>query len=93
VREGGFIMAEEKVGEVVKFFVKPCVAAIKITGSELKVGDTIKVTGHTTDLTNRIESMEISNQKVEKAVPGDYIGVRVPDRVRPGDEVFKVIPE
>lgn len=85
-------MAEEKVGEVVKFFAKPCVAAIKITDGELKAGDTIKVIGHTTDLTDRIESMEIDNQKVEKAVPGDYIGVKVCDRVRPGDEVFKVLP-
>jgi peptide subunit release factor RF-3 len=86
-------MAEEKVGEVVKFFTKPCVAAIKITGGELKVGDTIKVTGHTTDLSDTIGSMEIDNKKVEKAVPGDYIGVKVPGRVRPGDEVFKVIAE
>ena len=86
-------MAEEKVGEVVKFFAKPCVAAIKITGSELKVGDTIKITGHTTELTDNIESMEINNQKVEKAIPGDYVGLKVSDRVRPGDEVFKVVPE
>lgn len=85
-------MAEEKVGEVVKFFAKPCVAAIKITVGELKVGDTIKITGHTTDITNTLESMEIENKKVEKAVAGDYIGVKVSDRVRPGDEVFKVVP-
>jgi putative protease len=36
--------------------------------------------------------MEIENQKVEKAVAGDYIGVKVSDRVRPGDEVFRVVP-
>jgi putative protease len=36
--------------------------------------------------------MEVNNQKVEKAVVGDYIGIKVSDRVRPGDEVFKVIP-
>jgi putative protease len=90
--EGGFVMAEEKIGEVVKFFAKPCVAAIKVTNGEVKVGDTIKITGHTTDITNTLESMEIENQKVEKAVAGDYIGVKVSDRVRPGDEVFKVVP-
>jgi hypothetical protein len=90
--EGGFIMAEEKIGEVVKFFAKPCVAAIKVTNGEVNVGDTIKITGHTTDITNTLESMEIENQKVEKAVAGDYIGVKVSDRVRPGDEVFKVVP-
>ncbi|MEI8171987.1 MAG: translation elongation factor-like protein [Deltaproteobacteria bacterium] len=86
-------MAEEKVGEVVKFFAKPCVAAIKITNGELQTGDSIKVVGHTTELTDRIESMEIGNQKIEKAVPGDYIGIKLSDRVRPGDEVFKVVPE
>ena len=85
-------MAEEKIGEVVKFFAKPCVAAIKVMSGELRVGDTIKITGHTTDITSTLESMEIENQKVEKAVAGDYIGVKVSDRVRPGDEVFKVLP-
>ena len=85
-------MAEEKIGEVVKFFAKPGVAAIKVTNGEVKIGDTIKITGHTTDITNILESMEIENQKVEKAVAGDYIGLKVSDRVRPGDEVFKVVP-
>jgi putative protease len=86
-------MAEKKIGEVVKFFAKPCVAAIKVTDGELKIGDTIKITGHTTDLTSAIESIEANNQKIEKAVAGDFIGLKVSDRVRPGDEVFKVVPE
>ena len=86
-------MGEEKIGEVVKFFAKPCVAAIKMTDGEVKIGDTIKITGHTTDITNTLESMEVNNQKVEKAVAGDFIGIKVSDRVRPGDEVFKVMPE
>ena len=86
-------MAEEKIGEVVKFFAKPCVAAIKVTDGELKIGDTIKITGHTTDLTSAIESIEANNQQIEKAVAGDFIGLKVSDRVRPGDEVFKVVPE
>ena len=85
-------MAEEKVGEVVKFFAKPSVAAIKITDGEVKIGDTIKIVGHTTDLTNVLESMEIDNKKVEKAVAGDFIGIKVSDRVRQGDEVFRVVP-
>ncbi|HOD35618.1 MAG TPA: EF-Tu/IF-2/RF-3 family GTPase [Syntrophales bacterium] len=86
-------MAEEKIGEIVKFFAKPSVAAIKITAGELKVGDKIKLVGHTTNFEEIINSMEVNNQKVEKAVVGDYIGVKVSDRVRPGDEVFKVIPD
>ena len=86
-------MAEEKIGEVVKFFAKPSVAAIKITAGELSVGEKIKLVGHTTNFEEVIQSMEVNNQKVEKAVVGDYIGVKVSDRVRPGDEVFRVIPD
>lgn len=85
-------MAEERIGEVVKFFAKPSVAAVKITQGEVHVRDTIKIFGHTTDVTQVVESMEVNNLKVEKAVAGDYIGIKVADRVRPGDEVFKVVP-
>jgi putative protease len=90
---GGLIMAEKKIGEVMKYFSKPSVAAVKITEGELSVGDSIKLSGHTTDFTDVIESMEVENKSVQKAVAGDFIGVKVSDRVRPGDEVFKIIPD
>jgi len=83
-------MGEEKIGEVVKFFAKPSVAAVKITKGELTVGNTVKFLGHTTDFEDTIESMEIDNEKIDKAVVGDYIGISVPERVRPGDEMYKV---
>jgi putative protease len=86
-------MAEKKIGEVMKYFSKPSVAAVKITEGEINVGDSLKFSGHTTDFTNVIESMEVENKSVQKAVVGDFIGVKVSDRVRPGDEVFKVIPD
>ncbi|HPD57272.1 MAG TPA: EF-Tu/IF-2/RF-3 family GTPase [Smithellaceae bacterium] len=86
-------MAEKKIGEVVKFFAKPSVAAVKIQEGELSVGDSIKFVGHTTDFTDVIKSMEVENKSVQKAVAGDFIGVKVSDRVRPGDEVFKIIPD
>ena len=86
-------MAEKKIGEVMKYFSKPSVAAVKITEGELSVGDSIKLSGHTTDFVDVIESMEVENKSVQKAVAGDFIGVKVSDRVRPGDEVFKIIPD
>jgi translation elongation factor EF-1alpha len=86
-------MAEKKIGEVMKFFAKPSVAAVKIVEGEIAVGDSIKFYGHTTDFTDVIESMEVDNKSVQKAVAGDFIGVKVSDRVREGDEVFKVIPD
>ncbi len=86
-------MGEVKIGEVVKFFAKPSVAAVKITSGELKVGETVKFSGHTTDFEEPINSMEINNAQVEKAVEGDYIGIKTSDRVRPGDEVYLVTPD
>jgi len=86
-------MAEKKIGEVVKFFSKPSVAAVKIIDGELNIGDSLKFSGHTTDFVNVIDSMEVDNKSVPKAVAGDFIGIKVTDRVRPGDEVYKVIPD
>jgi len=86
-------MAEKKIGEVVKFFAKPSVAAVHITEGELQVGDSLKFSGHTTDFINVVESMEVDNKLVQKAIVGDFIGIKISDRVRPGDEVFKVIPD
>lgn len=83
-------MAEQRVGEVMKFFAKPSVAAVKITEGEIAVGDTIRFTGHTTELTMQLDSMEVNNQKVPRAKSGEDVGIKVAGRVREGDEVFKV---
>ena len=83
-------MAETKIGEIVKFFAKPSVAAIVITADGLKVGDTIHITGHTTDFTQTVDSMQIDNQSVDEAKVGDDVGIKVTDRTRPGDAVYKV---
>ena len=81
-------MAEKRIGEVVKFFAKPSVAAVKITDGELQIGDSIKFSGHTTEFTDVIQSMEVDNKPVQKAAAGQTIGLKVSDRVRPGDEVL-----
>ena len=83
-------MTEQKIGEVVKYFAKPSVAAIRIDDDDLSVGDKIKFSGHTTEFTDVVESMEVNNKAVSKAVPGDLIGLKVSDRVLQGDEEFKV---
>ena len=82
-------MPEQKIGEVMKFFSKPSVAAIKLEG-ELKVGDRIKFKGHTTDFEDQVQSMQIENQAVEKAGAGDMIGIKVKERVREKDLVYRV---
>jgi putative protease len=86
-------MAEEKIGEVIHYWGKIGVAGIKITDGDLKVGDTIRIKGHTTDFTQRIDSMQVENQAVEVAKPGDDIGLKVKDHAREHDDVFKVTPD
>jgi putative protease len=85
-------MAEEEVGIVESFFAQPVVAAIKVTGN-LNVGDTIHIKGHTTDIIQTVESMQIEHDQISTAKAGDEIGIKVTDRVRPHDHVYRVIGE
>ncbi len=80
----------EEIGEVTHYFSKISVAAIKITNGNLKVGDKIRIKGATTDFEQVVESMEINKQKVDEAKPGDEIGIKVKERVREGDKVYKL---
>ena len=82
-------MPEEAVGKISDFFARPVVAGIELTG-KLKVGDTIRIKGHTTDMEITVSSMQIDNVNVEEAKAGDNIGIKVSDRVRRGDAVYKV---
>ena len=83
-------MPEEAVGKVNDFFARPVVAGIEMSGT-LKVGDKIHITGHTTDIEMVIGSMQINNANVDEAKPGDSVGIKVPDRVRRGDTIYKVV--
>ena len=83
-------MTEEAVGKVSDFFARPVVAGIEMDGT-LKVGDKIHITGHTTDIEMVIASMQINNANVTEAKRGDSVGIKVPDRVRRGDTVYKVV--
>ena len=84
-------MAEEEVGVIVKFFAKPSVAALQITAGTVKTGDTLKYKGHTTDFSEEVTSMEIDNEAVEEVKAGDLVGIKVKERVRENDKVYKVV--
>ena len=84
-------MPEEQVGVVVKFFAKPSVAAIEVTSGSIKTGDILKYKGHTTDFDEQVTSMEKDNQSIDEANVGDLIGIKVKDRVRENDKVYKVV--
>jgi len=83
-------MGEVDIGNVTDFFAKPVVAGIELSGT-LKVGDKIHIKGSTTDVELAVESMQIERVNITEGKPGDLIGIKVPDRVRHGDKVYKVI--
>ena len=84
-------MEEHKIGEVIKFFGKIGVAAIQLSEGALKVGDTIRIVGHTSDVSQVIESMQVENANVQEAGKGADIGIKVKERVREHDTVYKVV--
>jgi len=86
-------MVEEKIGVVEHFFTNINVAAIKITNGNLKVGDTIHIVGAHTDLKQKIDSMQIDKNPVQSVKPGDAVGIKVKDKVREHDIVYKVPKE
>lgn len=82
-------MSEVEIGKVNDFFARPVVAGVELTG-EIKVGDRIHIQGHTTDIELTIRSIQIDNQTVERAGAGDNIGIKVSERVRHGDTVYRI---
>ena len=85
-------MPEELVGKVVGYFAKIGVGAVEMEGA-MKVGDMIHFKGHTTDFTQAVESMQIENTPMQEVKKGDSVGMKVKDRVRPGDVIYKVTGE
>lgn len=76
------------VGKVVGYYAKIGVAAVVAEG-DFKVGDTLRFKGHTTDLEMTVDSMQVDGKPVESAKAGDEVGIKVPDRVREHDKVFR----
>lgn len=84
-------MAEEQeIGFVEHYFSHVQVAAIKLTKGDLQVGDTIHIKGHTSDFTQKVDSMQIDKKSVEAAKEKSDIGIKVGQHAREKDKVFKV---
>lgn len=86
-------MEEEKIGFVSNYFSKISVAAIEITNGTLSVGDTLHFLGHTTDFESRVNSMQIEHKSVTEAKKGDSVGVKVSEKARRGDKVYKIVAD
>jgi translation elongation factor EF-1alpha len=79
-----------EIGVVTHYFTKIGVAIVELSNT-LSVGDRILIKGMTTDFEQTVDSMQIEHEDVEKAESGQSIGLKVKDRVREGDTVYKVL--
>jgi len=86
-------MKEDKIGFVFNYFSNISVAAIEITSGTLSVGDNIHFLGYTTEFETTVHSMQIEHKSVTNAKKGDAVGVKVPEKVREGDKVYKIVAD
>ena len=82
-------MKEKPIGRVESYFSGVGVAAIKLD-APLKKGDKIHIKGHTTDFEQKVGSMQIDRKDIKEAKKGDSIGIKIDDKVRPNDVVYKL---
>lgn len=82
-------MERQIIGQVTHFYSKIGVAILQLE-SNLKVGDHIAIVGSTTDMEQNVKSMQVEHQSIEEAKSGDLVGLKVKDKVREGDTVYKL---
>ena len=85
-------LERKKVGEVFHFYTKIGVAAIRVTDDGIAIGDTVQIQGPSTNLEQPVEALQIEHAVVSRAGPGQEVGMKVRDRVREKDFVYKLIP-
>ena len=75
-------MTEVELGAVTHYFGKIGVAAIEIRQDSLTVGETIHVKGHTSDFTQKVDSMQVDHQDGDRG-EGRRVGRHSRRRSRP----------
>lgn len=86
-------MEEKEIGFVSNYFSKISVDAVEITEGTVSVGDTLHFLGNTTDCEFTVDSMQIEHKSVIQAKKGDSIGLKVSERVRKRDKVYKIVED
>ena len=79
----------EPIGKVTHYFPHVKAGVVKVTKGVLTLGDTIHIKGHTTDFKQKVTSLQLNHQPIQKAGKGQEVGLQVKSRVRQHDLVFK----
>ncbi len=80
---------ENKIGIVKHYYSKIGVGTI-LLDKPLKVGDSVHILGHSTDITQSIDEMQFDHKNIGSGKKGQEVGVKLKDVVRENDEVFLV---
>lgn len=80
---------EKLVGEVTHYFSKIGVAVVKLK-DKLKIGDKIKIVGGQREFEQEVTSMQIEHKDIKEAPKGKEIGLKVDQKVKEGDKVYKI---
>ena len=86
-------MEEKKIGFVSNYFSKISVVAVEITDGTVSVGDRLHYLGHTTDFESTVHSMQIEHKSITQAKKGDSVGIKVSEKAREGDKVYKIVAD
>ena len=82
-------MEKKLVGKISHYFTKIGVGVVELS-DELKVGDRISIEGATTNIQQTVDSMQIEHENVQSAGSGQSIGLKIVERTREGDLVYKL---
>ncbi|MGD8524286.1 MAG: hypothetical protein PVF56_24270 [Desulfobacterales bacterium] len=86
-------MEEKKIGIVSNYFSKISVVAVEITDGTVSVGDRLHYLGYTTDFESTVHSMQIEHKSITEAKKGDHVGIKVSEKAREGDKVYKIVSD
>jgi putative protease len=78
------------VGAVTHFYAHANAAIVRIESGEIRVGDTLHFSGHTTDFEQRVNRIELDHATVMFARMGQEVGIQVAQRAREHDVVSKL---
>ncbi len=80
------------VGKVTNFFKKISVAEVLVEASPLETGDEIVVTGETTGVVEgSAAEIHVDEKPATQAIQGQYCSLKVPETVRRGDKLYKMV--
>ncbi len=79
-----------QIGKVTHYYDKIGVAVVEVKNQPLKVGDRVKVSGHDSEFTQEVSSLQMEHEKVAEVAPGETVGVKVGKPVKAGDVLYLV---